>query len=131
MSERLAGFAPAVFFPDWFISEQVFPAATPIATTENSRLVAQQLGNCYGLAFLVGIAVLYTSNELPVVRNYLKALWLADIGHVAITYTVLQHNRFVSVIDWNPMTWGNVGVTVRSSFFFLPYRCSISYRASH
>lgn len=102
---------PAVFITDWFVSEQVARTA-PAALTDNSRLVAQQLGNCYGLAFLVGVAVLYTSNELPVVRNYLKALWLADIGHLVLTYNALQYDQFVSVASWNPMTWGNVGATV-------------------
>lgn len=102
---------PAVFLSDWFVSEQV-ARSVPVALTDNSRLVAQQLGNCYGLAFLVGIAVLYSSNELHVVRNYLKALWLADLGHLAVTYNILQYDRFLYVASWNPMTWGNVGITV-------------------
>lgn len=102
---------PAVFLPDWFVSEQV-ARSVPVALTDNSRVVAQQLGNCYGLAFLVGVAVLYTSNELRVVRNYLIALLIADVGHLAITYGTLEYDRIVSVGEWNPMTWGNVGATV-------------------
>lgn len=102
---------PAVFLPDWFVSEQIARSA-PVALTDNSRVVAQQLGNCYGLAFLVGIAVLYTSSELRVVRNYLIALLIADVGHLAITYGALEYDRIVYVGEWNPMTWGNVGATV-------------------
>lgn len=79
---------------------------------DNSRLVALQLGNAYGLLFLVGVAVLYTTVELRVVRNYLVALWIADIGHVAVCYYALGYDRFVDVGSWNSMTWGNVGATV-------------------
>ncbi|KAK3693801.1 hypothetical protein B0T22DRAFT_450840 [Podospora appendiculata] len=114
----LAGFFPAVLLPDWFIGEQLPSAAstTSAAVTANSRVVAQQLGNCYGLAFLVAIAVLYSTNEIRVVRNYLIALWIADIGHMAITYLALGHDRAVHVGAWNPMTWGNIGATM---FLFL------------
>ncbi|KAK3336215.1 hypothetical protein B0T19DRAFT_32766 [Cercophora scortea] len=117
----LAGFFPAVLLPDWFIGEQLPSAASASATsaatmTANSRVVAQQLGNCYGLAFLVAVAVLYSTTEIKVVRNYLIALWIADIGHVAITYLALGHDRAVDVGAWNPMTWGNIGATL---FLFL------------
>lgn len=78
---------------------------------DNSRLVALQLGNAYGLLFLVGVAVLYTTVELKVVRNYLVALWIADIGHVAACYYVLGYDKFIDVGNWNSMTWGNVGAT--------------------
>lgn len=88
---------------------------------DNSRLVALQLGNAYGLLFLVGVAVLYTTVELKVVRNYLVALWIADIGHVAACYYVLGYDRFIDVGSWNSMTWGNVGATV--SRLFLPVSC--------
>jgi hypothetical protein len=100
-----------MFNPDWFISAQnVSPS--PLISTDNSRLVAQQLGNCYGLLALIGLAVLNTSTELPVVRNYLKALWVADITHVAATCYAIGYGRSVYVGDWDAMLWGNVGVTV-------------------
>ena len=57
----------------------------PAKLTPNTRLVAYQLGNVYGLLAMVSIAVLYTTTEAKVVRNYLIALWIADIGHVAAT----------------------------------------------
>lgn len=79
---------------------------------DNSRLVALQLGNTYGLVFLVASAVLYTTSEIKVVRNYLLACWLADISHVYVCYHVMGWNQFVNVAGWNSMTWGNVGVTV-------------------
>jgi hypothetical protein len=77
-------------------------------------LVAQQLGNCYFLAFLVALAVLYTTAELAVVRNYLRALWIADITHVGLTLYALGYERSVNVAGWNATTWGNVGITVSS-----------------
>lgn len=101
--------------PSWFIKEQT---STPSLTVDdNSRLVALQLGNCYGLLFLAAVAVLYTTTELKVVRNYLIALWIADIGHIAVCYVGLGYERFVDVASWNSMTWGNVGATVSDAFW--------------
>lgn len=101
--------------PSWFVGEQT---STPSLTVDdNSRLVALQLGNCYGLLFLAAVAVLYTTTELKVVRNYLIALWIADIGHVAVCYIGLGYERFVDVASWNSMTWGNVGATVSGVSF--------------
>ena len=56
-------------------------------------MVALQLGNIYLLLAMVGIAVLYTTTEAKVVRNYVIALWLADIGHVAVTGYVMEYER--------------------------------------
>lgn len=61
---------------------------------------------------MVGIAVLYTTTEIKVVRNYVIALWLADVGHVAVTCYGLEYERTVDIGNWNAMTWGNVGVTL-------------------
>lgn len=104
-----------MFSPEWFIAQQIDQAGAghhvPPSTASN-LLVAQQLGNCYFLAFLIALAVLYTTTELAVVRNYLKALWIADITHVGLTLYSLGYERSVAVVEWNAMAWGNVGVTV-------------------
>lgn len=111
-----AGFLGAVIDPDWFISEQIASVATtspPTPATDHSRLVALQLGNIYLLMAMVGLAVLNSTSELKVVRSYLVALWIADLGHIYVCYHVLGLQRFIDVASWNSMTWGNVGVTVR------------------
>ncbi|KAK3394092.1 hypothetical protein B0H63DRAFT_444279 [Podospora didyma] len=105
----LAGAAPAIASPDWFFAEQI---ASPVIPSDHTRVVTRQLGNCYGLAFLVAIAVLYSTTETKVVRNYLIALWVADIGHVAITCLAMGGKRSFAFGDWNPVTWGNIGITV-------------------
>jgi hypothetical protein len=46
-----------------------------------------------------------------VLRNYLCALAIADVGHIYATYDCMGHDRFVDVMNWNVLTWGNVGVT--------------------
>ena len=61
---------------------------------------------------MVGIAVLYTTTEAAVVRNYVIALWLADISHVGITCYVIPYEKLVDLASWNAMTWGNIGATV-------------------
>lgn len=93
---------------------------------DNAKLVALQLGNTYGLVFLIATAVLYTTSEIKVVRNYLVACWLADISHVYVCYHVLGWARFVDIATWNSMTWGNVGATV--SFLSRHIKCDNLYR---
>ncbi|KAI0393043.1 hypothetical protein F5Y17DRAFT_459268 [Xylariaceae sp. FL0594] len=74
----IAGCLGPLFDADWFIASQIdgpgAQARQATLSSENARLVALQLGNAYGLLFLVGVAVLYTTTELRVVRNYLVAL---------------------------------------------------------
>ncbi|EFW99353.1 hypothetical protein CMQ_5774 [Grosmannia clavigera kw1407] len=106
----ISGSLPAILAPDWFIQEQIAGTSGTVAS-DRSRLVAQQLGNTYGLLFLLGVAVLYTSTELRVVRNYLVALLIADASHVGFTIWGLGLARFIAVDEWNAMTWGNIGVT--------------------
>lgn len=110
----IGGCVPALFATNWFIREQIAeaPSAPAIALSDQARIVAQQLGNAYGLLFMVGVAVLYTSTELKVVRNYLVALLIADIGHVGLTIVALGTEQFTAIGEWNAMTWGNVGFTV-------------------
>ncbi|KAI1176497.1 hypothetical protein F4777DRAFT_577994 [Nemania sp. FL0916] len=97
---------------DWFIASQIDNPASPASFSENARLVALQLGNAYGLLFLVGVAVLYTTTELKVVRNYLVALLIADVTHVGLTCWGLGYERALDIAAWNAVTWGNVGFTV-------------------
>lgn len=62
------------------------------------------------------MAVLHTSTEPKVVRNYLIALAIADVGHVYATYLGMGWAAFVNVGAWNPLTWGNIGAT---AFLFI------------
>lgn len=78
--------------------------------------MAYQLGNLYSLLFLVGVAVLHTTTEPKVVRNYLIALAIADIGHIYATYMGMGWAAFVDVGAWNTLTWGNIGAT---AFLFI------------
>ncbi|KAI0162028.1 hypothetical protein GGR57DRAFT_309464 [Xylariaceae sp. FL1272] len=107
----VAGCVGAIVDPGWFIASQIDNPAL-LASSDNARLVALQLGNCYGLLFLVGVAVLYTTNELKVVRNYLVALLIADVTHVGLTCWGLGYEKSMDVAAWNATTWGNVGFTI-------------------
>ncbi|KAI2632799.1 hypothetical protein GGS21DRAFT_521406 [Xylaria nigripes] len=110
----IAGCLGPLINTDWFIASQTnsnnpLPLSTP--SDDNARLVALQLGNAYGLLFLVGAAVLYTTTEIKVVRNYLIALLIADITHVSLTVHALGYEKTADIAAWNPVTWGNVGFT--------------------
>jgi len=120
----LAGAIPAIFTPDWFISEQI-ASPVPVSSTAQAQLAAQQLGNCYFLAFLLGVAVLYSTSEIRVVRNYLVALWIADISHIAITAVGLGYETTMAPGTWNNMAWGNIGATV-GHFRKVPYECELN-----
>jgi len=60
---------------------------------------------------MIGIAVLYTTKDPKVVRNFLFACAVADVGHLYATYYVMGYDDFVNVLRWNSMGWGNIGVT--------------------
>lgn len=108
----LSGAGGAILQPAWFISQQI-PSPVPVESTEQSRLVAQQLGNCYFILFLVVVGVLSSTSELKVVRSYLLGLWIADIGHIGITALGLGYDHTLAVGQWNAVTWGNIGFTGR------------------
>ncbi|CAG8982949.1 hypothetical protein HYALB_00003527 [Hymenoscyphus albidus] len=107
----VAGAVAPFISAEWFIAEQ--SPLTPVQPiSANAATVAYQLGNIYLLLAMVGIAVLYTTTEAAVVRNYVIALWIADIGHVAITCYGIEYARLIDIASWNPMTWGNIAATV-------------------
>lgn len=84
----------------------------PPSCPESFSKLTFRLGNIYLLLAMVGIAVLYTTTEPKVVHNYVIALWLADIGHVAVTCWVMEYEKLIDVANWNVLTWGNIGATV-------------------
>ena len=108
---RIAGFTGAIWDPAWFVAEQL-PEKQVLPASEHSLVMAQQLGNMYLLMCFVGLAVLTTTSEIKVVRSYLVALWLGDIGHLAFTCLALGKERVLQPQAWNAMTWGNIGFTV-------------------
>ena len=60
---------------------------------------------------MIGVGVLYSTSQSVVVRNYLLACALGDVGHLLATYHVIGHANFVDVRHWNGLAWGNIGVT--------------------
>lgn len=61
-------------------------------------MVAYQLGNIYLLLAMVGVAVLYSTTEALVVRNYVIALWIADIGK--FNFVVISFAFYKSQRNW-------------------------------
>ncbi|KAL4922240.1 hypothetical protein BDW62DRAFT_173311 [Aspergillus aurantiobrunneus] len=76
-----------------------------------SFALAYQLANVYGLLAILGAGVVHATSEPKVLRNYLAALAIADIGHIYVTYLAMGWELFFDVGGWNLLTWGNVGVT--------------------
>ncbi|KAL8889437.1 MAG: hypothetical protein Q9205_002632 [Flavoplaca limonia] len=107
----IGGYIAPVLDTASFAAAQV-PSITPTPLTSTTQILALQLGNCYGLLALICIGVLYSTNEPKVVRNYLIACAIADIGHIWVTYEVLGYANFVDVKSWNSLAWGNIGFTL-------------------
>jgi hypothetical protein len=84
-------------------------------------MVTLQLGNVYLLLGMVGVVLLYTSTEPKVVRNYIIALALGDIGHLYFTYHGMGWDRYVDAKSWNAVAIGNIGVTAGLLLFRVAY----------
>ncbi|KAL4970051.1 uncharacterized protein BDV14DRAFT_164199 [Aspergillus stella-maris] len=76
-----------------------------------SVALAYQLANLYGLLAILGAGVIHATSEPKVLRNYLVALAVADVGHIYVTYLAMGPELFFDVAGWNVLTWGNVGAT--------------------
>ncbi len=73
-----------------FINSQLPSTSITITSpTATNRILALQLGNVYGLLAMIGVGVLYTTSEAKVVRNYLLACAIADVGHLYVTCAVM------------------------------------------
>ena len=110
-----AGFYGAVLDTSNFVSAPVassISASGPYIVTPESRILALQLGNMFSLVGLIGIGVLYSTVEPKVVRNYLLACAIGDVGHVYFTYVCMGYAAIVDVKAWDALTWGNIGFTL-------------------
>lgn len=67
------GFLAPLLNPASSVADQP-PSDEVVPLTPNSHVLALRLGNVYGLLAMLGVAVLYTTTEAKVVRNYLIAL---------------------------------------------------------
>ncbi|EPS36823.1 hypothetical protein H072_9599 [Dactylellina haptotyla CBS 200.50] len=76
-----AGFAVAILTPDEFVAQQL-PDTALTALAPSGRLMAWQTGNLFGIMAMMAIAVLWSTTEAAVVRRYLVALFLGDVGHL-------------------------------------------------
>ncbi|RAH43415.1 uncharacterized protein BO95DRAFT_445218 [Aspergillus brunneoviolaceus CBS 621.78] len=95
-----------------FITDQIpHPQSFPLPIQPQTISLAYQLGNLYSLLALLGVGILRTTTEPPVIRQYLLALLAADVGHIAATGWGMGWERFCDVRGWNALTWGNVAVT--------------------
>ncbi|OJJ43472.1 hypothetical protein ASPZODRAFT_74326 [Penicilliopsis zonata CBS 506.65] len=94
-----------------FIAGQTPKTVAPAELHPSSIALAYQLGNLYALLFMIGVAVCHGTSEPKVLRNYLVALAIADVGHVYATYVAMGWDAFVDISSWNALTWGNIGAT--------------------
>ena len=110
-SSRAAGFAAACFFPEKFAADQI--AKTPVqALSRNTLMLTLQLGNLYLLMAFMGVAILYYTADPKILRNYVIALALGDVGHLVTTYVGMGSDGFIDISGWNANALGNVGITV-------------------
>ncbi|KAK2781787.1 hypothetical protein FQN53_000315 [Emmonsiellopsis sp. PD_33] len=106
-----AGFYVSLFNVEKFVVSQTPNSPTPAILPPSTQAIAFQLGNLYLLLLLAGIGILYSTSEPKVIRNYLIALAVADLGHIYATYLGLGFDDLINVRQWNDMAWGNVGAS--------------------
>ncbi|KAF3188709.1 hypothetical protein TWF106_007206 [Orbilia oligospora] len=106
----VVGFAIAIFQPEQFVRLQL-PNTSPTDLSPSGKLIAWQTGNLFGIMAMMGIAILFATTEVVVVKRYLVALLLGDIGHLTAVWWVMGSYEFFSAHRWNWFTWGNVGIT--------------------
>jgi hypothetical protein len=117
----VAGFIFPILSPKYFIGSQL-PSSSLSITQQTilsgvvvndptAKLITWQLGNCYLLFAFVGVFILNTTTELKVVRAYLFALWLGDIGHLGITLYAMGLDGILDFGNWSSVVWGNIGIT--------------------
>ena len=86
----VAGYLSPMLDVSGFVNSQLPPASvTTISSTATERILALQLGNVYGLLAMIGVGLLYATSEAKVVRNFLLACAIADVGHLYVTYLVM------------------------------------------
>jgi hypothetical protein len=116
------GFVCAALTPGYFISTQLpgslyaHPAAKTVlddvvAKDASARLLSAQLGNTYLLLCLLGVFILNTTTEIKVVRAYIWALLIADVGHVGLTAAAMGWSATLAVGEWSAAAFGNIGIT--------------------
>lgn len=69
------------------------------------------LGNIWLLLALLAVICSWT-NHPEIIKRYLLAVALADLGHCWATYRAVGSDYFFNVSGWNDMIWGNVGVSL-------------------
>jgi len=116
----VAGWLGPTFSTEYFVTAQLPSTNTAWATSTwpTTQILALQLGNVYGLLGMIGVGVLYQTTETKVMRNFLLACAVADVGHLYVTYAVMGKD-FWDVAQWNDVAWGNIGIT---GFLFI-VRC--------
>ncbi|CAD6564502.1 MAG: hypothetical protein ASARMPRED_004444 [Alectoria sarmentosa] len=109
----VAGYLAPMLDTTGFVNSQLpSTSITTMSPTATNHILALQLGNVYGLLAMVGVGVLYGTTEAKVVRNFLLACAIADVGHLYVTYAIMGYTDFIDVQGWNSMGWGNIGVTL-------------------
>ncbi|KAL7270839.1 hypothetical protein RUND412_006441 [Rhizina undulata] len=112
-----AGFIYPYLSPSRFLAEQIpHSPSAPASIGPNEQMTVLQLANCYLLLAMCSTAVLRAAREKAVVRNYLVALWLGDVGHLYFTWAVVGNRLFFNPREWNALLAGNVGFT---AFLFI------------
>jgi hypothetical protein len=86
------------------------PGATPVTLVEQS--LALQLGNVFAILGLVSASIFTLSPDPKASKAVLYSYLVGDIGHMAIVYFTLGHQRFIDFQNWNSYLIGNVGVAV-------------------
>lgn len=98
--------------PHQFYADQV-PSPGALASVQfpqQAQVLVYQLGNVYLLLAFLAVVCCWMTDR-TVIRGYLAAVALADLGHIFAVYRVVGADIFWDVSQWNGMMFGSVGVS--------------------
>ena len=111
----LAGAIGATYDSSNFVASQLpstWQKPASYTLTPTNRVIVYQLGNMFGLTGMIALGIFYGTTELKVIRNFLIACAIGDVGHIVAVYTVMGQRDFLAIQDWNTISWGSIGFTV-------------------
>jgi len=74
-------------------------------------MVTYQLGNTFFIMSMMAFVVLWSSSEARVVKRYLWALAIGDVGHLFSVWWFSGSGYFFGVSQWNALAGGSIGFT--------------------
>jgi hypothetical protein len=111
-SFRIYAYITVIADPFRFFADQVpHHSLTQADFSPQALSMTMQIVNIFLLLAAIGIICCWTTH-VSIVRWYLIAVALGDLGHIYATAVGMGPAAFWDVNGWNHIVWGNVGASI-------------------